>query len=116
MLRVNYTHQEQPLIKSEIKNAFVLDDPADDKTKNLILAMTPDGKVVGVKFAWDRPDFFEDDSNRDLWMKKAFDRVERVRKEINEGYPLESYGDMLDTEPEVTDKMRVEMQKNRQYG
>lgn len=92
-------------------------DPADDKRKNLILAMTPDGKIVGVKFAWKRPDIFEGDADREHWMNESFERVERVREEIQAGInTLESYGDMLDMEPEVDDEILAALRKRTQYG
>lgn len=116
MVRVNYC-EKQLSMKYDTNETPLLLDPADDKKKNLILAMTPDGKVVGVKFAWDRPAFFEGDSDRENWLKQAFERVERVCNEIRTGtHTIDSYGDMLDKDPEVTEETLEALRQKTKYG
>lgn len=117
MVRVNYWEKENPIKSIETIETAQLSDPADDKSKNLILAMTPNGKVVGVKFAWDRPEVFEDDSDREHWMKQAYDRVERVCKEIRIGtHTFDYYGDMIDEDPELNDEILEELRQKTEYG
>lgn len=115
MVRVNYW--EKPVsIKSETNDTAILTNPADDPKKNLILAMAPDRKVVGVKFAWKRPEVFEDESECHTWLQEAYKRVDKVCKEIMTGHTLDKYGDMLDTEPKVTKEILSELENRAQYG
>ncbi|XP_037926674.1 hepatoma-derived growth factor-related protein 2 isoform X2 [Hermetia illucens] len=73
-----------------------------EKHKNLLLAITPDGKCVGVKLDKNKPDSFASDSDRISWQKSTAKAAFKLKEDIESGKTdIGSVREQLDLNPNV---------------
>lgn len=92
----------QNLDEVDIANQMHLKS-STDKYKNALFAITPDGRCVGINFAYDMPKMFNNDAAREQWLRDITTRAVRMKIELENGTrTVESCPPhSLDLEPEV---------------
>lgn len=71
-----------------------------DKYKNLLLALTPNGKCVGIKLDYGKPESFESETEKEAWLENAAKKALALRDTIENGtVQIDNIKDMLDLNP-----------------
>lgn len=106
----------EPLKETQFNNVDV--NNADDiLEKNLLLAITPDEKCIGIKVKYGMPESFDNAQSREEWLKESVKRSLELKSRIEMGTTtIESVKDMIDMKPSISEAMIAKLIAERRIG
>ncbi|KAJ6643145.1 Hepatoma-derived growth factor [Pseudolycoriella hygida] len=103
-----------------LQTVSVKSDTEDIETSDLLLANTPDGDFVGIRVKYGMPQSFDDEENRQNWLKQAVKRSIELKKDIeSHTKSIENLKDEIDTNlshpfiQNLIDKRRADSERER---
>lgn len=92
------TQKETPIQKVSVN-----ENDEDIQKNDLLVAVTPDRKCVGIKVKHGIPESFDTDESHQEWLKQAAERAISLKDRIESGScSVESVKDQLDVKPNLT--------------
>lgn len=87
-------------------------------TRNLLLVLLADSRVVGIRADRGRPKQFANDEEQDLWVKKAAAIAFDTKSALEKGTLKveDCSNDLLVVDPIISESERKQLQLERQFG
>lgn len=87
------------------------------QTNDLLLAITPDDKCVGIKAKFGMPATFDNEADRQAWLKQATEKTIALRDQIESGAcSIESVIEMIEISPNLSEAMVGKLVANKTRG